>query len=227
MEQVKTEGPWNPSWDQLLRLGDLRPCYTVRKERMRFGEPKSQTVKIRNRLRGEAVLNKTLRNVRVVAVVASLCFLVSVPVTGVYAESAQSVLQDMESRYETIPVAPSPSGTDPDSFAPPPAVSPASPASPPEKKGVPTVPKALPWRVSNACDKTETSMTVDTNVRARLFFNGQFLAMTPTVVCIRRKAIWTNDGAFLVRLSRKGYSDIVDTVIMGTDPVTKHYLFQK
>ncbi|MHB1287301.1 MAG: hypothetical protein ACYCYP_12255 [Leptospirales bacterium] len=173
-------------------------------------------------------MNKHIYNVRVLAVVASFFILViSVPVTRVYGESAQSVLQDMESRYETIPVAPSPSGTNPDSFIQSPAVSPPSSASHPEKKTVPNAQETLPWRVSNACDKTETSMTVDTNVTALLFFNGRFLAITPTVVCIRRKAIWTNDGAFLVRLSRKGYSDIVDTVIMGTDPVTKHYILQK
>lgn len=155
--------------------------------------------------------------------------LAGILVTQCHAESAQSVLQDMESRYGNSSESPTPQGSNLSPTTQPNGEVPAAQGSPTAhaKKSVPIVPANLPWRVSNSCTKKETSLTVKTNVRAHLFFNGHNLSNTPAVVCIRNKAIWRNDGAFLVRLSLRGYSDIVDTVIMGTDPITKHYILQK
>ena len=172
-------------------------------------------------------MKKRSHAVYVLELLSAGCVFAAILVTQGHAESAQSVLQEMESRYGTSSGSPAPRGTSPSPATQPNAEVPAGQGAPPSKKSVPTVPEDRPWRVSNSCNKTETPLTVDTNVRAHLFFNGRYLANTPAVVCIRNKAIWKNDGAFLVRLSLKGYSDIVDTVIMGTDPVTKHYILQK
>ncbi|MHB1758332.1 MAG: hypothetical protein ACYCT9_12650 [Leptospirillum sp.] len=153
----------------------------------------------------------------------------------VLAESAQDLVNEMKQRYETPnSQAPAQSSENP---MPPPPVSPSIGTAPSVIAPL-TVPQSTQstgsvskgqnaesvGRVGSVCTKTETPLIIETNVSAKLFFNGRYLTNTPVRICVKNKAIWTNDGAFLIRLSKQGYGEIVDTIIMGTTKLKKKYI---
>jgi hypothetical protein len=154
----------------------------------------------------------------------------------VLAESAQGLLNEMQQRYEN----PNPQVSVPSSqnAMPPAPVSPSIGTVPPVTVAPLTVPQPTQnpgsiskgqnaeslGRLGRVCRKNETPLIIDTNVSAKLFFNGSYLTNTPAQICVKNKAIWTNDGAFLIRLSKKGYAEIVDTIIMGTTKLKKKYI---
>ncbi|MHB1564893.1 MAG: hypothetical protein ACYCXP_12545 [Leptospirillum sp.] len=153
----------------------------------------------------------------------------------VLAGSAQDLLNEMEQRYESpnSQVSAPPSQNP----MPPPPVSPSIGTTPPVIEPL-TVPQSTQnkrsvskgnntknvGRVGSVCTKNETPLIIQTNVSAKLFFNGKYLTNTPARICVKNKAIWTNDGAFLIRLSKHGYGEIVDTIIMGTKKLKKKYV---
>jgi len=153
----------------------------------------------------------------------------------VLAGSAQDLLNEMEQRYES-PKSQVPAPASQNSMPPAP-VSPSIGTAPTVTDPL-TVPQSTQntgsvskgqnaknlGRVGSVCTKHETPLIIETNVSAKLFFNGSYLTNTPARICVKNKAIWTNDGAFLIRLSKQGYGEIVDTIIMGTTKLKKKYV---
>lgn len=153
----------------------------------------------------------------------------------VLADSAQDLLNEMQQRYESTN-SQTPAQTNQNSLPPPPVSPPIGTNSPVIQPSV--VPQSTQnkgniskkqnnkniGRVGVACTKTETPLIIETNVSAKLFFNGRYLTTTPVRICVKNKAIWANDGAFLIRLSKQGYAEIVDTIIMGTTKLKKKYV---
>ena len=110
----------------------------------------------------------------------------------VLADSAQDLLNEMQQRYESTN-SQTPAQTNQNSLPPPPVSPPIGTNSPviqpsvvlqsTQNKG--NISKKQNnknvGRVGVACTKTETPLIIETNVSAKLFFNGRYLTTTPVL----------------------------------------------